>query len=52
MIIPIGEEKASNKIQYPIITTLSKPGKEKNLLNLIKAMQPKPTANNIYLVNY
>lgn len=50
MIIPIGEEKAFDKIQYPIITTLSKPGKQENLLTLIKTMQPKTIANNIYLV--
>lgn len=48
MIIPIDEEKASNKVQYSIITTLSKQGMEENF-SLIKAMQQKLTANIIFI---
>ena len=48
VIISIDAEKAINKIQHPfIIKTLSKVGVEGSLLNIIKAMYEKPTANII-----
>ena len=33
MMIPIDEDKAFDKIQYPVATTLSKLGIEENFLN-------------------
>lgn len=37
-MIPVHEDKALNKIQYPIVTALSILGIEENALNLIKDM--------------
>ena len=46
MIISIHEEKAFDKIQHPfLIKTLSKVGIEGAFLNIIKAIDEKPTAN-------
>ena len=46
MIIPIGAEKASDKIQRPfMIKTLQKVGIEGTYLNIIEAIYDKPTAN-------
>ena len=48
MIIPINAEKASDKIQHPfMIKTLQKTGIQGRLLNIIKAIYDKPTANII-----
>ena len=48
MIISIDAEKAFDKIQHPfLITTLQKTGIEGNLLNVVKAIYDKPTANII-----
>jgi len=48
MIISINAEKASDKIQHPfMIKTLQKTGIQGRLLNIIKAIYDKPTANNI-----
>ena len=48
MIISIDTEKAFDKVQHPfVIKTLSKMGIEGALLNIIKAVYEKPTANNI-----
>ena len=48
MIISIDAEKASDKIQYPLmIKTLQKVGTEGTYLNIIKAIYDKPTANII-----
>ena len=46
MIISIDAEKAFDKIQHPfLIRTLSKLGMEGALLNIIKAIYERPTAN-------
>ena len=46
MIISIDAEKAFNRIQYPFMKkTLQKVGIEGTLLNIIKAIYDKPTAN-------
>ena len=48
MIISIDAEKAFNKIQHPfMIKTLQKGGIEGTYLNIIKAINDKPTANII-----
>ena len=48
MIISIDAEKAFDKIQHPfLIKTLSKVGIEGALLNIIKAIYKRPTANII-----
>ena len=48
MIISIDAEKAFEKIQHPfMIETLQKAGIEGTYLNLIKAIDDKPTANII-----
>ena len=48
MIISIDAEKAFDKIQHPFIfKTLQKAGIEGTYLNIIKAIQDKPTANII-----
>ena len=48
MIISIDAEKASDKIQHPfMIKTLQKAGIEGTFLNIIKAIDDKPTANII-----
>ena len=48
MIISIDAEKAFDKIQHPfLITTLQKTGIEGNLLNVVKAIYDKHTANII-----
>ena len=48
VIIPIGAEKAFDKIQYSfIIKTLQKVCIEGTYLNIIKAIYDKPTANII-----
>ena len=48
MIISIDAEKAFDKIQYPcIIKTLQKVGIEGTYLNIIDAINNKPTANII-----
>ena len=46
MIISIDEDKAFDTIQHPFtIKTLQKVGIEGTLLNIIKAIYDKPTAN-------
>ena len=46
MIISIDAEKASDKIQHPVmIKTLQKVGKEGTYLNILKAIYDKPMAN-------
>ena len=46
MIISIDAEKAFDKIQHPLmIKTLQKMGIEGTYLNIIKAIDDKPTAN-------
>ena len=48
MIISIDAEKAFDKVQHPfMIKTLTKVGIERTLLNIIKAIYDKPTANII-----
>ena len=48
MVISIDAEKAFDKIQHPfMIKTLQKAGKEGTDLNIIKAINDKPTANII-----
>ena len=48
MIISIDAEKAFDKIQNPfMIKTLQKAGIEGTYLNIIKAINDKPTANSI-----
>ena len=48
MIISIDAEKASDKIQHPfMIKILQKMGKEGTYLNIVKAINDKPTANLI-----
>ena len=48
MIISIDVEKAFDKIQDPfMIKTLQKMGIEGTYLNIVKAIQAKPTANII-----
>ena len=48
MILSIDAEKAFNKIQHPfMIKTLQKAGIEGTYLNIIKAIDDKPTANII-----
>ena len=48
LIISIHEEKAFDKVQHPfMIKTSSKVGKEGLLLNIIKAIYERPTANII-----
>ena len=48
MIISIDVEKAFYKIQHPfLIKTLSKVGIERAVLNIIKAIYGRPTANLI-----
>ena len=48
MIIPIGAEKALDKIQYPfMIKILQKVGIEGTCLNIINAIYNTPTANII-----
>ena len=51
MIISIGAEKTSDKIQHPfMIKTLQKMGWEGSYLNIIKAIYDKPTANIILML--
>ena len=46
MIISTDAEKAFDKVQHPfLIKTLSKVGIEGTFLNIIKAIDEKPTAN-------
>ena len=46
MIISIDAEKAFDKVQHPfLIKTLSKVGMEGAVLNIIKAIYERPTAN-------
>ena len=48
MIISIDTEKAFDKVQHPfMLRTLSKVGKERAFLNIIKAIYETPTANII-----
>ena len=48
MIISIDSEKASDKIQYPLmIKTLQKMGIEETYFNIVKAIYDKPTENII-----
>ena len=48
MMVSIDAEKAFDKIQHPfLIRTLSKLGMEGALLNIIKAIYERPTANII-----
>ena len=48
MIISIDAEKAFDKVQHPLmIKTLSKVGNHGALLNIIKAIYERPTANII-----
>ena len=48
MITSVDAEKAFDKIQHPFIAkTLRELGVEGNLLNLIKGIYVKPTANNM-----
>ena len=48
MIISIDVEKALDKVQHPfMIKTLSKVGIEGAVLNIIKAIYERPTANII-----
>ena len=48
MILSIDAEKAFDKIQHPfMIKTLQKAGVEGTYLNIIKAINDKPTANII-----
>ena len=48
MIISIDAEKASDKIQHPLmIKTLQKMGLEGTYLNIVKAIYDKPTAKII-----
>ena len=48
MIISIDAEKAFDKIPHPfMIKTLQKKGTEGTYLNIVKAIQDKPTANII-----
>ena len=48
MIISIDAEKAFDKIQYPLMTKpLKKMGTEGTYLNIVKAINDKPTANII-----
>ena len=50
VIIPVDEEKAFDKIQYPFMIkkkTLQKAGIDGTYLNIIKAIYDKPTANII-----
>ena len=45
MIISIGREKASDKIQHPfMLKTLQKVGTEGTYLNIIKATNPQVTS--------
>ena len=49
MIISIDAEKAFDKVQHPfLIKTLSKVGIEGAVLNIIKAICERPTANIIF----
>ena len=48
MVISIDAEKAFDKIQHPFMTkTVQKMGIEGTYLNIIKAINDKPTANII-----
>jgi len=48
MIISIGAEKTTDKVQHPfMIKTLTKVAIEGTYLNIIKAIYDKPTANII-----
>ena len=48
MILSIDAEKAFDKIQQPfLIKTLQKVGRAGTYLNIIKAIDDKPTANSI-----
>ena len=48
MIISVDAEKALDKIQHPfMIKTLQKVGTDRTYLNIIKAINDKPTANII-----
>ena len=48
MIISIDAEKAFDKVQHPfMVKTLTKVGIEGTFLNIIKAIDDKPTANII-----
>ena len=48
MVLSIGAEKAFDKIQHPfLIKTLQSIGIEGTLLNFIKSIYEKPTANSI-----
>ena len=47
-IISIDAEKAFDKVQHPLLMkTLSKVGIDTKILNLIKVIYERPTANNI-----
>ena len=53
MIISIDAEKAFDNIQHPfMIKTLQKVGREGTYLNIIKAINDKPTANIVLMVRY
>ena len=46
MIISLDDEKASNKIQHPfMINVLERSGIQRTYLNIIKAIDSKPTTN-------
>ena len=47
MIITIGVGEAFDKIQHQLIKTLNKVGIEGKYLNIMKAIDDNPTANNI-----
>ena len=48
MIISVDADKAFDKVQHPfMVKTLTKLGIEGTLLNMIKAIYDKPTANII-----
>ena len=48
MIISTDEEKAFDKVQHPfMIKTLSKVGRKEAVLNIIKTIYERPTANLI-----
>ena len=48
MIISIDAEKVFDKIQYPfMLKTLRKNRNSRNILNIVKAIYAKPTANII-----
>ena len=47
MIISIDTQKATDKIQHPVMTKTLKLGTERKYFNTIKARYDKPTANTV-----